>query len=65
MKKGLELLVIFISVFTLLGCETVHDGTKKAGTYIGKGVNAAGGLTEGAVDGYVGEETNEENPFGR
>ena len=49
----------------VLGCETVHEGTKKAGTYVGKGVSAAGGLTEGAAEGYKGTESKEENPFGR
>ncbi len=58
-------LTVLLSVFILQGCETVHDGTKKAGTYVGKGVSAAGGLTEGAAEGYKGQETSEENPFGR
>ncbi|MFA5261074.1 MAG: hypothetical protein WC450_07600 [Candidatus Omnitrophota bacterium] len=57
------LAVVFICM--AWGCETVHEGTKKAGTYVGKGVSAAGGITEGAAEGYKGSETQEENPFER
>ena len=57
--------LVLCCVFT--ACQTVHDGTEKAGTYIGKGVDAVGGVTEGAVEGYMGgtAPTDEENPYNR
>ena len=61
--KQLYLLGMLIVLLSIVGCETVHDGLYKGGEYVGKGVDAAGGVTEGAVDGYVGEEEN--NPFDR
>ena len=65
MKNQLISMTI-LSCFLLVGCETVHEGTKKAGTYVGKGVSAAGGLTEGAAEGYAGTELKDkENPYGR
>ena len=58
--------ILSVAIICMIwGCETVHEGTKKAGTYVGKGVSAAGGITEGAAEGYKGSETKEENPFGR
>ncbi len=65
MNKYLLLSVLAAGLF-LAGCETVHDTTEAAGTYVGKGMHAAGGLTEGAAEGYVGTTpTDEENPFSR
>ena len=53
-------------LFIILGCETIHQTTKQAGTYVGKGMKAAGGVSEGAVGGYMDGTTNkEENPYGR
>jgi len=63
-----SILVCFFLVVSLLsaGCTAVHDGLETTGTYVGKGVDAAGGLTEGAAEGYVGTTpTEEENPYGR
>jgi len=61
------LMCAFLAVGLLsAGCETVHDGLEKGGNVVGKGVDAAGGLTEGAAEGYVGTTpTEEENPYGR
>ena len=57
---------IFILFFFVSGCETVHKSTKQAGTYVGKGIDAVGGVTEGAAEGYKGSTENaEENPYGR
>jgi len=64
MKTTIPLISI-IFIFTIIGCETVHKTTKEAGTYVGKGAHAAGGLTEGAADGVQGKVTDEENPYGR
>ena len=57
--------IILFCVFFLSGCETAHKATSEAGTYVGKGAQVIGGATEGAVDGYQGPESPEENPFDR
>jgi len=57
-------LLIAVFLLAIVGCETAHKGAYEGGKYVGKGVDAAGGVTEGAVDGYVGEEF-ESNPYGR
>jgi len=62
LKLSLFLIICFVS---FLGCETVHKTTKQAGTYVGKGADAVGGITEGGAEGVKGAETSEENPFGR
>jgi len=59
------ILLLLVAGLMAAGCETVHETGKAAGTYIGKGVNAAGGVTEGAVEGYVGSPSEEENPMNR
>ena len=68
MKIICKLLMVIFAV-SFLGCETVHDTTKGAGTYIGKGADAIGGITEGAAEGYSGTGTDstssEDNPYGR
>ena len=60
-----SLIVVILLSLVVSGCETVHDTTKKGGTYLGKGAAAAGGVSEGAAEAYKGEETKEENPFNR
>ena len=61
----INILILFIFLVFVTGCETVHKTTKKGGEYVGKGTRAVGGITEGAAEGYKGEETSEENPFER
>ncbi|MCK5215108.1 MAG: hypothetical protein KAR05_07120 [Candidatus Omnitrophica bacterium] len=61
LNVGVGLLLIA----ALTGCETVHEGAKAGGTYIGKGTAAVGGVTEGAADGYVGSTKPENNPYNR
>ncbi len=63
--KFVVMVYLFSSLFFLAGCETVHKTTKAAGTVVGEGTAAAGGLTEGATEGYRGAETKEENPYDR
>ncbi len=60
--------VCAVLAFGLLsaGCETVHDGLEKTGEAVGEGMNAAGGVTEGAAKGYgQTTPTKEENPYNR
>ncbi|MCD4779648.1 MAG: hypothetical protein K8S27_03750 [Candidatus Omnitrophica bacterium] len=63
--QRISLFLAVLFALTSAGCETVYEGSKKGGEYIGKGTRAVGGVTEGAADGYVGKETAEENPYGR
>ena len=58
-------LVSLLFLFSIVSCETVHEVSKEGGTYIGKGAAAVGGITEGGAEGYTGEVTEEENPYGR
>lgn len=64
MKKGIVLVMAFMAVFCA-GCETVKQGTTTAGTVVGKGADALGGVTEGAVEGYSGAGEDKENPYNR
>ncbi len=48
-----------------VGCETVEKAGHSAGDVVGKTTDTFGSVTEGALDGYVGETTSEENPYGR
>ena len=62
--KRIYLLIFLFSIFSILGCETVKKGTYEGGKYIGKGTDAVGGVSEGAVDGYIGTD-KQSNPFNR
>jgi len=64
--KTIQALCLGVLLFSLFGCETVHDAAKKGGSYMGKAANSVGGVTEGAADAYRGgSETPQENPYGR
>ena len=65
MKQITGIIFLFFILLSLGGCETVYEGSKKGGEVIGKTTRTVGGVTEGAVDGYIGQETPEENPYGR
>jgi len=65
MKKVLFMIAILSILGAASGCETVKKGTTKAGEVVGKGADSLGGLTEGAVEGYSGAGTTEENPYER
>ncbi|MFH1772234.1 MAG: hypothetical protein ABH872_05400 [Candidatus Omnitrophota bacterium] len=59
-----KLILFMLSVcFLITGCETVHKGAAQAGKPIGQATKAAGGVTEGAVDGYREQEPY--NPYNR
>ena len=60
--RTVDTLAILAVMLAFLGCETVHQTTKKGGEYIGKGTKALGGITEGAAEGYSDKE---ENPYNR
>ncbi len=65
-SKHLDMHLFAVLLLVIAGCETVHQTTKQAGAIIGKGAKAAGGVTEGAAEGYRnGSQNNQENPYGR
>jgi len=57
--------IVFCFLFSvfLTACQTVREGAQEVGKPIGGTMKAVGGVTEGAVEGYVGEE--EDNPYNR
>jgi len=64
--KTIQVLCLGLFLFSLFGCETVHDAAQKGGSYMGKAADSVGGVTEGAADAYRGgKETSQENPYGR
>jgi len=58
-------LILAIFLLVCVGCETVNKGANKVGEGFGKATKVADSVSEGAVDGYMGEEPPENNPYGR
>ena len=60
----MKLIISFI-LFSLLcaGCETARQGAQEVGRPIGGAMKAVGGVTEGAVEGYTDQQTD--NPYNR
>lgn len=54
--------VIFFGILCA-GCETVHQGAQEVGKPVGATMKTVGGVTEGAVEGYTGSQTD--NPYNR
>lgn len=63
MKNIFKFVSFFILIIFFTGCETVHQTTQQAGTYVGQGAKAVGGVTEGVTQGYAGDSQG--NPYGR
>ena len=61
MKVSLSF-IFLLSIF-LTGCKTVYKGTQEVGKPIGATMKTVGGVTEGAVEGYVDEDSD--NPYNR
>ena len=59
------LLLTLVSFLSLIGCETMHKGTKAAGGVLGEGAKVVGGVSEGGAEVMHGGETPEENPYER
>ena len=57
--------LVFLATINLTSCETVKKGTTAAGTAVGKGADAVGGVTEGGAEGYKGKDVTANNPYGR
>jgi hypothetical protein len=63
--RFLIIIMIWAGAFGITGCETVKEGTTAAGTVVGQGADAVGGVTEGAAEGYKGKDVTANNPYGR
>jgi hypothetical protein len=64
MKTTVIVMGMILCLTTLFGCETMEKGGYKAGEYSGKATRVGDKVSEGAVDGYMGEETTS-NPYNR
>lgn len=72
MKKILSLILPFASaLFLMIGCASVNEGldktgegAKEAGKPIGKIMNIPGSAMEGAAEGAI-KKQDEENPYNR
>lgn len=58
------ILPLFCIVTLLTGCETMEKGAYKTGEYTGKAVRVGDKVSEGAVDGYLGDDSAN-NPYNR
>lgn len=63
--KTFFIVAALMASFSLMGCETMKEGTTAAGTAVGKGADVVGGVTEGAAEGYKGKDVIANNPYGR
>ncbi len=54
---------IFLFSIFFTGCQAAREAGQEVGKPIGKTMKAVGGVTEGAVEGYVGED--QDNPYNR
>ena len=58
-------MILFMGIACVSGCATVKKGTTAAGSVVGQWADAIGGVTEGAAEGYKGEDATANNPYGR
>ncbi len=63
MVKKIGIMILFVSVVMLTGCETVNRGAEKVGKTGGKVMRVPHSVSEGAAEGIAGEP--ESNPYGR
>jgi hypothetical protein len=56
-------LAIFLFAILLTGCQAAREAGQEVGKPIGGTMKAVGGVTEGAVEGYVDE--GKDNPYNR
>lgn len=55
--------IVFSFCVLLCGCQTAREVGQEVGKPIGGTMKAVGGVTEGAVSGYVDED--KDNPYNR
>ncbi len=58
-------LILAFSLLAAVGCETVNKGASKVGEGVGATTKVLDSVADGAVDGYMGKESSEDNPYGR
>ena len=58
-------IIMVISVLCFIGCETTQKAGEEVGKPIGKSFKSLGGVSDGALEGYMGQESDEDNPYGR
>ena len=57
------ILAIFAFFIFITGCQTTREVGQEVGKPIGGTMKAVGGITEGAVDGYIDQDSD--NPYNR
>ena len=65
MNSRVVVLLSVVCLFGIIGCESVNKGANVAGQGVGKVMKVGDSLNEGAVDGYLGKEKPEDNPYNR
>ena len=58
-------LLAAISLLIFIGCETTQKAGEEVGKPLGKSFKSLGGVSDGALEGYMGQESEEDNPYGR
>jgi hypothetical protein len=56
---------MMISFLGFIGCQTAQKAGEEVGKPVGKSFKALGGVSDGALEGYMGQEDEEYNPYGR
>ncbi|MBU0468851.1 MAG: hypothetical protein KKD07_01025 [Candidatus Omnitrophica bacterium] len=62
--KASTYFLLIIALFIVVGCESMNKGASKVGEGVGKVTKVGDSVTEGAVDGYLGKD-QQNNPYGR
>ena len=63
MKAQMYFLLIIV-LFITVGCESMNEGGKMVGEGFGKATKVGDSVSEGALDGYMGED-QQNNPYDR
>ena len=67
-EEIMKIITVAIMLFSLLvlgGCRTAKKAGEEVGKPIGKTFDAVGGISDGALEGYLNETPEEDNPYGR
>jgi len=64
LSKRIFLSLFALSVFSITGCQELHQGARDVGRPVGAVGRVPQAITEGIAEGYVGD-SNTHNPYGR